>query len=201
MCPYSYSFYYFQAEDGIRDESVTGVQTCALPICCSGTWTTRSVTGMPGSRRSAAACARSRPLRRPRTCLPIPDRLRRVALVPVPPFVLQLRRGIGHDRLFLTGVTAVVLREDLGSTPSVLYGRRSDNGLWALPSGIVEPGEQPATSAVREVEEELRVGVEPERLALVTTDPELTYPNGDVSQYVSLTFRCRYVSGEAGVGD
>src|SRR5207245_4550209 len=24
----------FQAEDGIRDATVTGVQTCALPICC-----------------------------------------------------------------------------------------------------------------------------------------------------------------------
>src|SRR5437879_11558683 len=27
-------FFFFQAEDGIRDTSVTGVQTCALPICC-----------------------------------------------------------------------------------------------------------------------------------------------------------------------
>src|SRR5260370_20477143 len=33
--PYLYmcvSFFFFQAEDGIRDSSVTGVQTCALPI-------------------------------------------------------------------------------------------------------------------------------------------------------------------------
>src|SRR5437763_892796 len=33
--------FFFQAEDGIRDTSVTGVQTCALPICslwlCQGT--------------------------------------------------------------------------------------------------------------------------------------------------------------------
>src|SRR2546430_17530428 len=29
-------FFFFQAEDGIRDLTVTGVQTCALPIsCCS----------------------------------------------------------------------------------------------------------------------------------------------------------------------
>src|SRR6266436_1425219 len=27
------SFFFFQAEDGIRDVAVTGVQTCALPIC------------------------------------------------------------------------------------------------------------------------------------------------------------------------
>src|SRR4030066_697657 len=29
---YFFSFFFFQAEDGIRDSSVTGVQTCALPI-------------------------------------------------------------------------------------------------------------------------------------------------------------------------
>src|SRR5690348_18185734 len=27
------TFFFFQAEDGIRDGRVTGVQTCALPIC------------------------------------------------------------------------------------------------------------------------------------------------------------------------
>ena len=27
-----FCFFFFQAEDGIRDTSVTGVQTCALPI-------------------------------------------------------------------------------------------------------------------------------------------------------------------------
>src|SRR5437764_5254967 len=29
-------FFFFQAEDGIRDTSVTGVQTCALPISFGG---------------------------------------------------------------------------------------------------------------------------------------------------------------------
>src|SRR2546429_4138202 len=31
-------FFFFQAEDGIRDVAVTGVQTCALPI---SPWTSR----------------------------------------------------------------------------------------------------------------------------------------------------------------
>src|SRR6478735_11264568 len=31
-----YFFFFFQAEDGIRDYKVTGVQTCALPICLAG---------------------------------------------------------------------------------------------------------------------------------------------------------------------
>src|SRR5437764_5282841 len=54
-------FFFFQAEDGIRDTSVTGVQTCALPIytrqrwCspCSGlTRITSATTGSSASRGS-----------------------------------------------------------------------------------------------------------------------------------------------------
>src|SRR2546430_7235599 len=32
---YVLEYFFFQAEDGIRDLTVTGVQTCALPICAS----------------------------------------------------------------------------------------------------------------------------------------------------------------------
>src|SRR5256885_5256556 len=48
------SFFFFQAEDGIRDYKVTGVQTCALPIsgrCCwkrSWRW---PATGGPAIKR------------------------------------------------------------------------------------------------------------------------------------------------------
>src|SRR3989442_12431319 len=34
-------FFFFQAEDGIRDADVTGVQTCALPISRSCCWQRR----------------------------------------------------------------------------------------------------------------------------------------------------------------
>src|SRR2546422_6385499 len=33
MCSVFSFVFFFQAEDGIRDVAVTGVQTCALPIC------------------------------------------------------------------------------------------------------------------------------------------------------------------------
>src|SRR5699024_11533883 len=32
LTPRTENFFFFQAEDGIRDRNVTGVQTCALPI-------------------------------------------------------------------------------------------------------------------------------------------------------------------------
>src|SRR6266545_5108343 len=49
--------FFFQAEDGIRDKLVTGVQTCALPICPCGAPTgrcdLRPPRQAPGSRRRA----------------------------------------------------------------------------------------------------------------------------------------------------
>src|SRR5687768_17637059 len=38
-----FSFFFFQAEDGIRDVAVTGVQTCALPILAAGLLALRSL--------------------------------------------------------------------------------------------------------------------------------------------------------------
>src|SRR2546425_1538126 len=41
---YIFFFFFFQAEDGIRDKLVTGVQTCALPILAHGRWYPTVVT-------------------------------------------------------------------------------------------------------------------------------------------------------------
>src|SRR2546426_6630717 len=38
-------FFFFQAEDGIRDYKVTGVQTCALPICTTPRMFLRTIGG------------------------------------------------------------------------------------------------------------------------------------------------------------
>lgn len=116
--------------------------------------------------------------------------------MPVPEFVLELRRSIGHAPLWLPGVTAVVLRHD-----EVLLCRRADNGQWTPITGIIDPGEQPAAAAVREVREETEAVVVVERLSWVHAEPELVHPNGDRALYLDLTFRCRYVRGEARVGD
>src|SRR5699024_11599943 len=60
--------FFFQAEDGIRDRNVTGVQTCALPICRgstqvgweqanqplpSGNWDVVSASALPYDANSA----------------------------------------------------------------------------------------------------------------------------------------------------
>jgi 8-oxo-dGTP pyrophosphatase MutT (NUDIX family)/GNAT superfamily N-acetyltransferase len=117
--------------------------------------------------------------------------------MPIPEYVAGLRAAVGADLLFLTGVTAVVLNDD----GEVLLGRRSDNGQWALVSGILEPGEQPASALLREVSEETAVEARVEGLSSVWVMPPMAYPNGDRAEYLDLCFRCRHVSGEPRVND
>src|SRR5437660_9787401 len=45
-----YFFFFFQAEDGIRDGHVTGVQTCALPILTPEVEKLRDGFDLPGIR-------------------------------------------------------------------------------------------------------------------------------------------------------
>lgn len=111
--------------------------------------------------------------------------------MPTPDFVLAMRAKIGHDPLWLSGVTAVVVRGD-----SVLLVRRSDNGAWTPVTGIVDPGEHPAVAAAREVLEEADVVASVDVLAFTGVTEMITYDNGDQTQYIDLTFRCSYVSGE-----
>ncbi len=83
----------------------------------------------------------------------------------------------------------------------MLLGRRADNGAWTLPGGIIEPPEQPADAAVREIFEETGVITVPDALTSITTSELLTYPNGDKVQYLEFCFRCRPVGGVATASD
>ena len=117
--------------------------------------------------------------------------------MPVPEFVLRLRAGIGTDLLWLPGVSGVIV-DDAGR---LLLGRRADNGRWAVVSGILEPGEEPAVALVREAREETGVEIEVLALAGVSAGEEVVYPNGDRAQYLDVSFLCRAVGGEARVAD
>src|SRR5689334_4177911 len=60
MCCIFFFVFFFQAEDGIRDGTVTGVQTCALPILPS------ELAALHGSWRGSAASLRATAWRGPR---------------------------------------------------------------------------------------------------------------------------------------
>jgi 8-oxo-dGTP pyrophosphatase MutT (NUDIX family) len=117
--------------------------------------------------------------------------------MPTPDFVTGLRAHVGHDLLWLSTAAGVVLDDD----GRVLLGRRADTGNWGLPGGIIDPGEEPADAAVREIYEETGVIAVPELLVAVSVSGVVTYPNGDVVQYLEVLFRCRATGGTARVND
>src|SRR3712207_7649796 len=63
----TYIVFFFQAEDGIRDIGVTGVQTCALPIFISSGVSIRAITWNVFSPSSEP---RARTVRRARGFIP-----------------------------------------------------------------------------------------------------------------------------------
>ncbi|PPG36367.1 ADP-ribose pyrophosphatase [Pseudoclavibacter sp. RFBG4] len=129
--------------------------------------------------------------------------------MPIPEFVAELRAKIGPEHpLWLAGSTAVIIRPTMAPAgvpaaggEEVLLVRRSDNGVWSPVTGIVDPGEHPATTAVRESLEEAMVEVRVERLVRLSVSPKIVHATGDRAQYCDLVFRCSWVAGDAAVGD
>jgi 8-oxo-dGTP pyrophosphatase MutT (NUDIX family) len=111
--------------------------------------------------------------------------------MPIPEFIVELRRHIGHAPLWLPGVTAVVIRDQ-----HVLLVKRADNEAWTLVTGIVEPGENPADCAVREALEETGIHAVARRLAWVHVTRSIVHANGDRAQYLDHVFRMDWVAGE-----
>jgi 8-oxo-dGTP pyrophosphatase MutT (NUDIX family) len=83
--------------------------------------------------------------------------------MPIPEFIVDLRKHVGHAELWLPGVTAVIVHDD-----AVLLVQRSDNGQWTPVTGILEPGEEPAVAARREALEETGVTISVDRTSTVT---------------------------------
>ena len=117
--------------------------------------------------------------------------------MPIPDFIRDLRAQVGHRELWLSGVSVVVRDAD----GRLLLTRRVDNGQWAVVSGVLEPGEEPARAALREVAEETAVTAEFIRLSSVDVTPLITYPNGDQTRYLDVCFLARYVDGEPHAAD
>ncbi|WP_353809835.1 NUDIX domain-containing protein [Agromyces sp. SYSU T00194] len=103
-------------------------------------------------------------------------------------YLRRLRRAVGHDPLWLTSVTGVVLDADASRC---LLVRRSETGLWAPVAAVLGPGEEPAPAIERAVRLDTGADATTDRLAWVHVTRPLQYANGDRAQYLNLVFRLR----------
>ena len=104
--------------------------------------------------------------------------------MPTPEFVLSLREKIGHDLLWLMGVSGYVEDEQ----GRVLLGRRSDTGEWAMVYGINEPGEEPADTVAREVKEETGLTLTDYRFRGIVTFVSNQWPTEYMYLYTATGF-------------
>ena len=117
--------------------------------------------------------------------------------MPIPEFIVEIRKKIGHDLLWLPGVTGVVVDDE----QRVLVVRRADNLRWTLVSGCLDPGEAPAVGIVREILEETGVTARAERVLAVDVTGQFAHPNGDETVFMDVAFLCRATGGTARVND
>src|SRR2546430_4954020 len=126
--------FFFQAEDGIRDLTVTGVQTCALPIFRDAVDRGRGGAAETASPRARAGCAapgarrvRGQSGRAGQPAGPGPPRRRRQRGVPGRRDTAHARRtaaGVDHAVLLVVGGRATTLRHADHVSPPARPGLR-----------------------------------------------------------------------------
>lgn len=105
-----------------------------------------------------------------------------------------IRKLIGHFPMVTPVATAVVIDKKA----QILLERRSDNGKWTIPSGIIEPDESARNCAARELHEETGLMVDPRDLRLFDefSGKPHVYPHGDVIWSVKLIYVVKRFWGE-----
>ena len=96
----------------------------------------------------------------------------------------RVRAGVG-----------VVIRDQRGW---ILLEKRSDNGMWGLPGGRIEPGESVTEAAMREVKEETGLIITITRLLGVYSEPtnRIVTFSDNVVHLVDILLEAGVVSGE-----
>ncbi len=101
---------------------------------------------------------------------------------------------IGQEGELRIGSCAVIFDE---AREKVLLTKRSDNGLWCLPGGKMEPGESIEECCCREVLEETGLVIRPTRLIAVYSnrDQLVVYKDGAKVQMLVLSFEAAVTGG------
>jgi 8-oxo-dGTP pyrophosphatase MutT (NUDIX family) len=108
-------------------------------------------------------------------------------------YIVELRKLVGTRPLILPGAEVLVF----DPRGRLLLQRRTDTGEWAIPGGMMEPGETFEQTVRREVEEETGLILGELKLLNIYSGQAFyyRYPNGDEVYNVSAAFVCTQFSG------
>lgn len=109
-------------------------------------------------------------------------------------YINELRALVGQRPIIMAGACALILDQ----RDRLLLQRRSDNHLWGLPGGSMEPGESIENTARREVLEETGLELGQMTLLGVFSGPQqfYVYPNGDQIYDLCVAFIARRAAGK-----
>ncbi len=107
-------------------------------------------------------------------------------------------RSLVKDAFLILNATAIVIVDE---QKRILLQKRSDNGLWGLPGGLLELDETIEEGAIREVFEETNLNVKIKRFLGVFCNPFMRWREKDLAKVYSFAFLAEVVSGELKVND
>jgi len=112
-------------------------------------------------------------------------------------YIAKIRSLVGDEYIILNATAVVIVNEK----NEVLLQKRSDNGLWGLPGGLLELEETIEEAAIREVKEETNLDINLKRFIGVFVNPFMRWRINDLAKIYSFAFLGNVTGGELRVND
>jgi ADP-ribose pyrophosphatase YjhB (NUDIX family) len=112
-------------------------------------------------------------------------------------YIEYLRNMVGHNKV-IVNATAIVIPDE---RDRILLQKRSDNGLWGLPGGLLEMDETIEEGAIREVKEETNLDIVITQFIGVFVNPDMRWRDIDEAKVYSYGFIGKTIGGSLEIND
>lgn len=107
-------------------------------------------------------------------------------------YVKYIRNLVGNNKIIMTAGAVIITNEK----NEVLLQHRGDDHFWGLPGGIMEMGELPSETAIREAYEETGYNIELIGYMGDYHNFNKSWPGGDQAHIICFIYLGKIVSGD-----